>query len=89
MSEGLLVQDNDFLTVEDLAQLVPWQPWSGWEPFTFEKLKAIVKFRVERVGDETFRVAYDAVQADEQLRKQVKKEKRRGQADFPRQEQRP
>lgn len=63
------------ITKEDLTKLLPFQPWATWNTpyFTLDKLKSIVAFRYERLGDLECSVAYHILKAEEEIRRQLKK----------------
>lgn len=66
------------MTKEDLIPLLPWCPWSGWDSniWTLDKIKAIISFRYERMGDMEWMSAAEAVKADREERRAEKKAKR-------------
>lgn len=71
--------ESQFMTREDLVALLPFEPWASWNTpyFTMDKLKAMVAFRLERVGDKTYEPAALAIKVDMEKRKQEKKKGKR------------
>lgn len=63
------------LAKEDLTKLMPFQPWSTYDTpyFTLDRLKSIVAFRYERMGDLECGPAYHVLKIEEEIRRQRKK----------------
>jgi hypothetical protein len=66
------------LTKEDLVKWIPFEPWSTWNTpyFTFDRMKAFVLFRYERMGDTSFTVPYAIIKGEEDVRRELKKLKK-------------